>query len=54
MGSFFLFLGAIGLSHYGVFSFSGLPAVPPRASGLLALVLCLGFLIKVPMWPFHF
>lgn len=54
LGSFFLFLGAIGFSYYGVFSFTSSSEVAPATAATLGFLFCLGFLVKVPMWPFHF
>jgi NADH-quinone oxidoreductase subunit M len=54
LGSFFLFIGVIVLAYFGATSFLSLPTVTPRAAQLAAVALALGFLVKVPMWPFHF
>lgn len=49
LGSFFLFLGLLGFAYFGAYDLSSTPAVTPAVASVLGFLLCLGFLVKVPM-----
>ncbi len=54
LGSFFLFIGLLLVTAAGATSFEDTVFAESNAIFLAATLLVLGFLVKVPMWPFHF
>jgi len=54
MGSFFIFLGLILFFFQEDFSLSVLLFFDSSYSFWGLFFICLGFLVKVPLWPFHF
>lgn len=54
LGSFFIFLGLIIFFFQEDFLFSELLFFDASSSFWGLFFICLGFLVKVPLWPFHF